>query len=109
MLSRNHIGIAAAILGCFALWTSCGKPNDATFNEDIAPILYKHCVSCHRPDGAAPFSLLTYKEAWKKKKTILKVTKSGYMPPWPADPAYAHFLGEKFLSEEEKSVIENRI
>jgi hypothetical protein len=107
MLSRNRIRIAVAIIGCLALWSSCGEPKDATFNEDVAPILYKHCVSCHRPDGAAPFSLMTYKEAWKKKKTILKVTKSGYMPPWPADPAYSHFLGEKFLNEQEKRVIED--
>ena len=31
-----------------------------TFTKDVAPILYKHCASCHRPGDIAPMSLLTY-------------------------------------------------
>jgi hypothetical protein len=27
-----------------------------TFTKDIAPILYRQCATCHRPDGPAPFS-----------------------------------------------------
>jgi len=30
-----------------------------TFTRDIAPIVFAHCASCHRPGEAAPFSLLT--------------------------------------------------
>src|SRR5262249_22494576 len=32
-----------------------------TFSRDVAPILYKHCAECHRPNDVAPFSVLTYK------------------------------------------------
>src|SRR5436190_8650794 len=28
------------------------------------------------------------------------------MPPWPADPNYSHFIGERVLSEDEKATIE---
>ncbi|MFN5889252.1 MAG: hypothetical protein ACK448_02545, partial [Bacteroidota bacterium] len=31
-----------------------------TFVEHIAPILSKHCLGCHRPQGIAPFSLNSY-------------------------------------------------
>src|SRR5262249_39158875 len=33
-----------------------------TFAEHVAPLLSKHCVECHRPGTAAPFSLITYRQ-----------------------------------------------
>jgi hypothetical protein len=36
---------------------------EVTFTRDVAPILYKRCVTCHRPDDIAPMPLLTYKDA----------------------------------------------
>ena len=33
-----------------------------TFSGDVAPILYKNCVSCHRPGEVAPMSLITYRD-----------------------------------------------
>ncbi|HKF58110.1 MAG TPA: hypothetical protein VKJ45_21835, partial [Blastocatellia bacterium] len=33
-----------------------------TFCSDIAPILQRSCQECHRPEGVAPMSLLTYDE-----------------------------------------------
>ena len=33
---------------------------EITFSKDVAPILYRHCVECHRPRDIAPFSVLTY-------------------------------------------------
>src|SRR4051812_25404882 len=34
-----------------------------TFTKDVAPILMRSCVQCHRPGQVAPMSLLTYEEA----------------------------------------------
>ena len=28
------------------------------------------------------------------------------MPPWPADPNYSHFIGEKILTEKEKMILQ---
>jgi hypothetical protein len=76
------------------------RPQPApTFAETIAPIVYRNCAVCHRPGEAGPFPLLTYEDVVRKAKTIVAVTKARYMPPWPADPAYSHFLGERILSE----------
>lgn len=33
-----------------------------TFTRDVAPILYKNCVQCHRAGEIAPMSLVTYEE-----------------------------------------------
>ena len=30
-----------------------------TFSKDVAPILYKSCVECHRPGAIAPMALIT--------------------------------------------------
>ena len=35
------------------------------------------------------------------------VIQTNYMPPWPADHNYSNFVGEKYLSEKEKKMIEN--
>lgn len=72
----------------------------ATFSHDAAPILYRHCASCHRPGGVAPFSLLTYQDAAKRAALIAAVTAKRYMPPWLPD-ASTHFQEERRLSDTE--------
>lgn len=72
-----------------------------TFNKDIAPIVFKNCSPCHHPNGPAPFKLTEYSDFKKRLKTIRQAVESKYMPPWPADPEYSHFVGEKVLSKEE--------
>src|SRR5205085_449155 len=34
-----------------------------TYSKDVARIMQQRCQGCHRPDEAAPFSLLTYEDA----------------------------------------------
>ena len=76
-----------------------------TFTEQIAPIIYKNCSTCHRPGSDAPFDLITYNDVRKRSKMVAKVTGSRYMPPWPADASYSHFADEKVLSDAEISLI----
>lgn len=74
-------------------------PEEVNWSTHIAPILYRACVVCHRPNQVAPFSLLDYEGAAVRAKLISAVTQSRYMPPWPADANYSHFLEERVLSE----------
>lgn len=83
------------------------KKETYTFSEHIAPIIYKNCTSCHRPGEAGPFSLLTYKDVASRSKLIRFVTQSRFMPPWPADASYTHFVKENVLTEEEINTIAN--
>ena len=67
-----------------------------TFAKHVAPILYKSCVSCHRPGEVAPMSLITYEEVRPWAKSIKQKVASRTMPPWLADP---HFSDLKFQND----------
>jgi tetratricopeptide (TPR) repeat protein len=75
------------------------------FTKDIAPILYRHCATCHRPDGVAPFSLITYDEARHHAAQIAAATARRYMPPWKPEAGYDKFTGERRLSDTEIAFI----
>ena len=72
-----------------------------TYATDIVPILTRECVGCHRPDGSAPFSLLTYEEARSRAGRIADATERGTMPPWLPQAEPGTFEGERRLTPEE--------
>jgi len=43
---------------------------DVTFSRDVAPILNRHCVGCHRSGEIAPMSLATYREALRASGSV---------------------------------------
>ncbi len=77
-----------------------------TFNADVAPILYRHCVVCHRPGDIAPFSLVTYPDAAKRARLVASATQRRAMPPWKPEPDYGEFEGTRRLSDREIAMIE---
>ncbi|MFO0807364.1 MAG: hypothetical protein U0746_01935 [Gemmataceae bacterium] len=95
---------------CFALiaiaWTvpAC-YADDITYSKHIAPILYKHCASCHRAGEVGPFPLLSYKDAAKRAEFLKDITASRQMPPWKAEHGFGEFLDERRLSDEELKTI----
>ena len=70
-------------------------------------IFNNNCTSCHRPGESGPMSFTSYEEVASMAEMIKGVTESGQMPPWPPDPNYTphSLLDERFLTEEEKSLI----
>jgi len=78
--------------------------NRITWTE-IAPIIHHSCSRCHRPGEAGGFSLLTYNDLVRKANQVKFVTRTRYMPPWPADPEYSHFIGENILRQQEINMI----
>ncbi len=59
---------------------------DVTFAGDVVRILQENCQKCHRPDGVAPMSLMTYEEVrpWApliRYRTSLR-DEAGAMPPY---------------------------
>lgn len=92
------------------VWTSCSgdekkASQPVSYAEQIAPLIYKNCTGCHRPGEAGSFNLLTYQDAASRGKLIKFATQSRFMPPWPADASYTHFIGERVLSQEEIDLI----
>jgi tetratricopeptide (TPR) repeat protein len=100
-----------------------------TFNQDIAPILYANCATCHRPIasaaaapganpqrppssskdplcvGGAPFSLLDYASARAHANEIVQATTTRAMPPWLPEPD-VHFASERRLTNEQIALIQ---
>ncbi|MBI3736846.1 cytochrome c, partial [Candidatus Sumerlaeota bacterium] len=72
-----------------------------TFSKQIAPLMQKHCQSCHRPGEAAPMSLLDYASARPYAKSIKKAVTERTMPPWHADPRYGTYSNDRRLSDDE--------
>src|SRR3954471_16094202 len=77
-----------------------------TFAKDVAPILFERCGACHRPDGPAPFSLLTYASARQHATQIAGVTKRRVMPRWKAEPGFGEFVGQQPLSDDQIHLLE---
>lgn len=71
-----------------------------TFARDVAPILNKHCVACHRPGEVGPFPLQTYEQAAARAEQIKTYTARRLMPPWKAD-SNGEFVNERRLTDKE--------
>src|SRR5438445_1070426 len=79
-----------------------GKAKEAiTYAKQVSRIIQDKCQSCHHPGTAAPFSLLTYKDAVHWSETIREVVSEKRMPPWHADPRYGSFSNDRRLTAEE--------
>jgi Tol biopolymer transport system component len=76
-----------------------------TFSENVAPIVYQNCVTCHRPGEAAPFSLISYDDVKKRGALIAMVTRARYMPPWHAAHDYGEFADERRLTDQQIATI----
>ena len=77
------------------------RGEDIAFAKDIAPIVYRSCVSCHRPGGSAPFSLLRYEDVKAHGAQIVSATGRRAMPPCLPDPGFGDFLEQCRLSDAE--------
>src|SRR3954451_1678180 len=93
---------AVLVLGVAALAQAPATP---TFSKDVAPILYKNCVSCHQPGNIAPMSLLTYDQARPYARSIKAKVVAGTMPPWHAEAPVGTFSNDRRLTDREKGII----
>ncbi len=62
-------------------------------------------MTCHRPSGSAPFSLLTYDEVKGRAVQIAAAVERRAMPPWPPEPGHGEFIGNRRLSDAQITTI----
>ncbi len=97
------LGLAAAPVG----GQSTEGASGVTFTKDIAPILQRSCQKCHRPDGVAPMSLISYEDVRPWARAIKMRTgigpRAGVMPPWYLEKniGIQHFKNDPSLSDDE--------
>ena len=91
----------------FALlpFAAAAPASEVTFSRDVAPILYKNCISCHHPNDIAPMSLITYQEVKPWASAIKEAVLTKKMPPWKADPQYGKWSNDASLTEVEIATI----
>lgn len=96
-------GMAASALTFVPGISLKGNPFAPTFNREVAPVLFKHCVSCHRPgEIASALPLLSYDNARTLAQSIKVSAVRRQMPPWPADPKNSmKFRNDPQLSQHE--------
>ncbi len=99
------IGLAMLVLWATAATKS--SASKATFTKDVAPILYKNCVVCHRPGEMAPMALINYKEVRPWARSIRERVISREMPPWYADPNHGEFANDSRLAATEIETLRN--
>lgn len=79
-----------------------GKP---TFNREVVRIFQQNCQSCHHPGDIAPFSLMTYADAFPYRQQIKLMTQSREMPPWKATAGCGEFDAARVLSTADIEII----
>jgi len=82
-------GVGPVLFGLLMLAAPAGaqQPSGAqpTFTKDVAPILQRSCITCHRPGQSAPMSLLTYEDVRPWARSIRTRVAAREMPPFHID------------------------
>ena len=100
-----RLRLKAAILGAVMLAAPAAFAAGPTFSKDVAPILYRSCVECHRTGAMAPMSLVTFDDARPWARAIKTKVVKREMPPWGADPAFGKFANDVSLKQSEIDTI----
>lgn len=77
--------------GCLITIPKLSQSENLTYHEHVAPLMKKHCWSCHQPDNAAPFSLTTFEDVNTHAAMIAEVVNQRRMPPWHGAGEHDHF------------------
>jgi hypothetical protein len=102
-----HLAAAAAavimLVAIASAPTQAHKPitSKYNYNADVFPIFRDRCGRCHVAGGAAPMSLLNYKEAVPWAESIREELVAEKMPPWFVDPIGAPIKGGHAISSKE--------
>jgi hypothetical protein len=107
----DEAGTSMALLLTLAGPAAAQKPapgvRQVTFAKEVAPILQRSCVNCHRPGQTAPMSLITYDDARPWARSIKTRVTARDMPPWHLDRnvGIQEFKNDPSLTEQEIDTI----
>ena len=99
--------LSSAVLALPGGAAAQGTEAAPTFANDVAPILYRSCVNCHRPGQIAPMSLLNYQEVRPWARSIRNKVETRAMPPWHLDRRLGiqEFKNDPSLTDEEIATV----
>ena len=100
---KRLVLVAGLAVGLLSSTVPAQEP--PTFSGEVARILQTRCQTCHRPGEHAPFSLLTYRDAYEKREDIRDAVKGRVMPPWKPVPGFGDFLESRRLSDVDLEIL----
>jgi thiol-disulfide isomerase/thioredoxin len=87
--------------------TNAATATAVTYHRDVARILERNCVDCHRQGGVGPFSLETMAGVIENAGMIRKQLERGAMPPWfaapPAAGGHSPWANDRSLAARDKA------
>jgi hypothetical protein len=101
MKLRSIALVAVGVLWSSSLWAA----ETPTFTKDVAPILFKNCSQCHRPNEVAPMSLMTFDEVRPWARSIKSKVLKHEMPPWGIGKSTLSFANDRQMSQPEIDTI----
>lgn len=107
LLAGRPVPVSETVaVGCAISLAGPKQNPEVTFSNQIAPVLFRNCVSCHRAGGSAPFSLSSFEDAAPRASALAQVVRARLMPPWRAEPGPHPFLGAMRLTASEIALFE---
>jgi thiol-disulfide isomerase/thioredoxin len=95
-----------AAIGCHIGRVHRETPHgDITYTKQIAALIQKHCVVCHRAGEIGPFALTSYAEVVNWSATIREVVHEQRMPPWHAKSDAGQFVNDRRMSESDQKLL----
>lgn len=81
------------------------QSSEVTYSNQVARILQRHCVECHREGQIAPFALTDYDEVAGWADMIAEVVREQRMPPWHANAEHGEFLNDRSMPEDQRELL----
>jgi hypothetical protein len=81
------------------------NPKATSYVSDVAPILSKNCLGCHRMGGIAPFAMDSWSVVSGWSPMIKEVLLNKRMPPGQVDSTIGSFKNGRALSAEELATL----
>ena len=100
--TNRRLAVLLAVVALTASFAAAASPAP-TFTREVAPILFAHCVRCHREgEIGAVVPLMSYTAAHARAAAIKTSVAARTMPPWPADPEHSlKFRNDARLSQQD--------
>jgi hypothetical protein len=115
VMGRWDVWMGTALAALAMTTMGCGgeEPQEpqgpVTWHADVAPLVTKHCGSCHGSSGLAPFDFSTFDTVSALSGAMLSAIDEGSMPPWLAHDTeecapLLPWVDDLRLSEEQKTL-----
>jgi peroxiredoxin len=87
--------------GCAITFLEPRAEHAVDYVRDVAPILQRRCVPCHREGGVGPWAMTGHERVRGWSAMVRDVLLSKRMTPWNADPLYGEFDDDLDIRAEE--------